>query len=62
MENTKIFDYQEFNVISSSENCYKCRFKCEIILDNQKTINLTAGILEALENQNIVFILSFNLF
>ena len=40
MESTKIFDVQEFNIISSSENCYKCRFKCEIIDDEEKTINL----------------------
>ncbi len=40
MEGTKIFDGQEFNIISSSENCYKCRFKCEIVVNEQKIINL----------------------
>lgn len=40
MKNTKIINGQEFNIISCSDNCHKCRFQCEIIVEENKTVNL----------------------
>lgn len=40
MKNTMMFNGQEFDIIFSSDNCYKCRFQCEIIVEDKKIINL----------------------
>ena len=40
MNNTKLLNREEFETISSSDNYHKCRFQCEIVVEEKKIINL----------------------
>ena len=40
MKKIKLVNNEEFEIISSSAECYKCLFQCEIIVDEMKQVKL----------------------
>lgn len=37
---TKLQHDEKFEIISSSENCYKCRYRCEIAVKEYNELNI----------------------
>jgi len=40
-ENIKNNDLSDYEVISCSDRCYKCHFKCEVVMDDVRKINFS---------------------
>lgn len=41
MKEYKTDKYKDYEVISCSDRCYECLFKCEVVINDMKQLNLS---------------------